>query len=95
MNIYKGVKGRYWEWRLSLSWRGWLYWNPDYGHDLTGNLNIVTNIELKYNLKFGPKCKLKRIGTKNIVFKRFTKNVDIFIQKLVYRYGLPTCAFTE
>lgn len=59
------------------------YLNPGDGRVLIGDLITVTNVELKYNMKFGTKCNLKRIVTRNIAIKHFSENVDILIQKFV------------
>lgn len=46
-------------------------------------------------MKYGTKYLMKHIIRKNAAIKQFTTNIDIFMQKIMYRYNLPCSLFEE
>ena len=69
------------------------YVDTNYAHTLTGNFNIVTDLELRNYILHGTKYRLTRVMTRNHVFKHLENNVDFFIIKVAERYSLPISSF--
>lgn len=46
-------------------------------------------------MKYGAKYLMKHIIRKNAATKQFTTNIDIFMQKILYRYNLYHAVFLK
>lgn len=66
-----------------------------HGHIITGNLEIITNKNVKFLMKFGTKFRLnQKISFKKALFN-FNNDINTFIKKVSYCYNYPLEAFLE
>lgn len=71
------------------------YVNEQYGHVVTGNLNIVQDHFLAEIMNLGAKFRLPNATSKQAIINIFKKDLDIFIHSLSSYYGYPLDTFFQ
>ena len=69
------------------------YIDPNHGHVITGNLNIIKDPHLQQLLSYGSKYRLPLYYNKKKIIQTFANDLDKYIYKLSCKYHCPIEAF--